>query len=85
MSLLAYDTLIQVEQIQINLLRQMPPWRKLALVGEMTRTVRELALSGLRQRHPDDTPAQLRRRLTDLLLGADLAARVYGSVEENVC
>jgi hypothetical protein len=56
----------------------MPPWRKMALVGEMSRTVRTLALAGLRQRHPDDTSAQRQRRLADLLLGPDLAAKVYG-------
>ena len=85
MSLLAQDTPAQVEQVQIELLRRMPPWRKLALVGELTRTVRELALSGLRQRHPNDTPAQLRRRLADLILGSDLAARAYGAAEHDVC
>jgi hypothetical protein len=43
----------------------MPAWHKLALVSEMDRAVRDLTLAGLRQRHPDDTPAQ--RRLADLL------------------
>lgn len=40
--------------------------------------VRTLALSGLRARHPEATPQELRRRLADLLLGPDLAAQVYG-------
>ena len=56
----------------------MQAWRKLQLAAEMGRAVRTLALAGLRQRHPDDTPAQRRRRLADLLLGDELAARVYG-------
>ena len=51
------------------------------LVGDMNETVRALALAGLRQRHPDDTPAQRRRRLADLLLGPELAARVYGPLQ----
>jgi hypothetical protein len=79
---LSADTSPQIEQIQIDGLRQMPVWRKLALVGEMNRTVRELALAGLRQRHPQDTPAQRQRRLADLLLGPELAARVYGPAPE---
>jgi hypothetical protein len=45
-----------------------------------------LALAGLRQRYPGDTPAQRRRRLADLLLGPELAARAYGSPpEEDRC
>lgn len=85
MSLLVQDTPAQVEQVQIDLMRQMPPWRKLALVGELTRTVRQLALTGLRQRHPNDAPAQLRRCLSDLVLGADPAARAYGAPEPDAC
>ena len=56
--------------------------RELALAGlrhrQLTMTVRELALAGLRHRHPYDTPEQHRRRLADLLLGPELAARIYG-------
>ena len=42
-----------------------------------------MALAGLRQRHPDDTPAQQQRRLADLLLGLDLAARAFGPMQEE--
>lgn len=69
--------------MQIGQLRQMHPWRKIALMAEMSQTVRTLAMAGLRQRHPDDTPAQRRRRLADLLLGPELAARVYGPLPEQ--
>ncbi|MGD1994834.1 MAG: hypothetical protein PVI59_16700 [Anaerolineae bacterium] len=44
---------------------------------QMGQAVRALALAGLRQRHPEDIPAQ-RRRLADLTLGPELASRVYG-------
>jgi hypothetical protein len=80
---LSPDTSPYIEQMQIERLRQMPAWRKLALVGEMNRAVRDLALAGLRQRHPYETPAQRQRRLADLLLGSELAARVYGPVLEE--
>jgi len=53
------------------------------LMAGMSQTVRTLALAGLRQRHPDDTPAQRRRRLADLLLGPELAACVYGPLPED--
>jgi hypothetical protein len=77
------DTHPDMERLQVERLRQMPTWRKMALMAEMTESVRTLALAGLRQRYPTDTPAERRRRLADLLLGPDLAARAYGpSLEE---
>jgi hypothetical protein len=78
MSTLFPDTHPEAERVQIELLRQAPAWRKLEMVGQLNQTVRTLALSGLRQRHPEATPQELRRRLADLLLGPNLAAQVYG-------
>ena len=72
------DTRPEAEAVLIGLLRQAPPWRKLIMVGQLNQAVRTLALSGLRTRHPEATPQELRRRLADLLLGPDLAAQVYG-------
>ena len=72
------DTRPEAEAVLIRLLRQAPPWRKLIMVGQLNQAVRTLALSGLRTRHPEATPQELRRRLADLLLGPDLAAQVYG-------
>jgi hypothetical protein len=77
------DTSPAAERLQIELMRQAPTWRKAYLVGQMTESVRLLALSGLRQRYPQDSPAQLHRRLADLVLGAELAACVYGPFSEE--
>ena len=74
------DTSPDAERVQIELMRRAPAWRKLELVGQMNETVRLLALSGLRQCYPQATPEELRRRLADLWLGAELAARVYGQL-----
>ncbi len=82
MSTLFPDTHPEAEAVLINLLRQAPPWRKLHMVGQLNQTVRTLALSGLRQRHPEATLQELHRRLADLLLGPDLAARAYGPLED---
>lgn len=82
MAPLSPDTHPEIERIQVELLRRMPPWRKLERVADMTEAVRTLALAGLRQRHPDDTPGQRRRRLADLLLDPELAERVYGPMQE---
>ncbi len=81
MSRLFADTHPQMESLQIQLLRQAPPWRKLEMVWQMNAAVQDLALSGLMRRYPEDSPTKLRRRLAGLLLGEELATRVYGSLE----
>ena len=78
MAILSLDTDPTIEKLQIEGLRRMPPWRKVALVSDMNRAVRCLALAGLRQRYPEDSPAQRQRRLADLILGPELAARAFG-------
>ena len=61
-----------------ELARQAPAWRKVELIGEMRRMACELALSGLRERHPGAPAKELRRRLAEILLGPELALRAYG-------
>lgn len=77
------DTAPEIEAIQLNYLRRIPAHRKLAQVSQMTRAVWVLALAGLQQRYPHDTPAQRRRRLADLLLEPSLAQHLYGPLPEE--
>jgi hypothetical protein len=83
MTTLSPDTSPEAERVQLEMMRRAPSWRKLQLVGELNRTVCTLALSGLRQDYPDATEEELRRRLADLWLGPELAARVYGPLAEK--
>ena len=83
MPTLSFDTQPQAEAVQIALLRRAPAWRKLELVGQLNAALRTLLLSGLRQRHPQATPGELRRLLADLVLGPELAARVYGTQDTD--
>jgi hypothetical protein len=82
MKTLSPDTPPEIERLQIERLRQMSPWRKMTLMADMCQAVQTLALAGLRQRYPADTPAQRQRRLADLQLGPELARRVYGPRSE---
>lgn len=72
------DTTRDAEQLQIKLLRQAPSWRKFEMVAQLNQTVRLLMREGLRQRFPNASDVETQRRLADLLLGPELAARVYG-------
>lgn len=83
MSKLFPDTSKEAERVYIGLLRGASPRRKLEMVAEMNETVEMLAMSGLRKRHPDAGEEELRRRMADILLGKELAAKVYGPLEEE--
>ena len=78
MSVLSSDTHPKMEQMQIEVIRRMPSWKKIAVMEGLNETVRALAMTGIKQRHPNATPAQVRRMLADLILGAELARKVYG-------
>jgi len=77
------DTDPEMEALQIRLLRQAPPWRKMEMLAAMNAAARSLALAGLRRRHPQAGQPELRRRLASLLLGEELAAKVYGGLEHG--
>lgn len=72
------DTTREAEAVLVRLWRETPGWRKWEMMAQLNRATRELALAGLRRRHPDAAPEELRRRLADVLLGPALAAQVYG-------
>ncbi len=84
MSAFYSDTDPKMEALQIRLLRATPAWRKLEMLAQLNASARLLALSGLRRRHPKAGEKELRRRLADLLLGEELARKVYGEIEEAV-
>jgi hypothetical protein len=83
MQTLAEDTCPEAERVLIELLRGASPARKLAMVLNANRTGRALALAGLRDRHPREATARLQRRLADLWLGPELAAKAYGPLPDN--
>jgi len=77
MSVLSADTHPKMEQLQIELIRRMPSWKKISIVDGLNETVKTLAISGIKQRHPNATQKQIHRMLADLMLGAELAQKVY--------
>lgn len=81
MSALYTDTHPKMEALQIELWRQASPTRKMQMVAQLNASVRMLALAGLRSRFPNSSESDLRRRLADLLLGEELARKVYGELK----
>lgn len=81
MASLYSDTHPKIEELQIEFIRRMPAWKKISIVSDLNETVRTLAISGIKQRHPNATPNQILRILAELMLGAELAQKVYGNAK----
>ena len=72
------DTSLEAEAIQSDLLRRAPTWRCLRAAAEMSETVIRLSRLGVARRHPDSSPAEIRRLTAEAILGRELASKVYG-------
>ena len=71
------------EQLLLQRLRDATPTQKMEMVESANRTARMLAMADLRERFPQESEARLRRRLADLLLGPELAAKAYGPFPDD--
>ena len=78
MTALYSDTHPKMEALQIQLWRQASPTRKMNMLAQLNKSARLLALTGLRSRYPQISEAELRFKLAVLLLGEELAQKVYG-------
>lgn len=78
MTALYSDTHLKMEALQIQLWRQASPIRKMNMLAQLNSSARMLALTGLHSQYPQASEAELRRKLAGLLLGEDLARKVYG-------
>ena len=63
--------------MQIELIRKMPSWKKFAIIDDLNETVMAFAKSGIKQRNPGASAEQVQRMLADIMLGPELASRVY--------
>lgn len=77
------DTDPKMEALQVELLRSATSWQKMAMLSALNASARRLAMVGLRQRFPNASEGELRRRLADLLLGSTLAQKVYGELDDD--
>ena len=82
MSVLYSDTHPKMETLQIQLWRQASPTRKMHMLAQLNAAAQMLALAGLQSRYPQASKTELRRRLADLLLGEELARKVYGEIND---
>ncbi|NQT26580.1 hypothetical protein HQ585_14595 [candidate division KSB1 bacterium] len=81
MSAIFSDTHPEMEALQIRLWRQASPTRKMHMLAQLNASARMLALTGLRSQYPHASETELRRRLAGLLLGDEIACKVYGETD----
>ena len=78
MSAPASDTHPVAESVQIEILRSMSAAERFRMLNDLIDCGRILSMACLRDRFPQAGPEELRRRLATLLLGSELATKVYG-------
>jgi hypothetical protein len=78
------DTTPEAACVQFEIYRRMPPARRLELACRMSDSVRAVAADGVRQRHPDYAPDQVRLAVIRLTLGDELFRKVYPRVDVDV-
>lgn len=83
MTQLFSDTHPKMEALQIQLWRQATPTRKMDMLAQLNRAARMLAMTGLRSQFPQLGEDELRLKLAGLLLGDEIAQKVYGAHGES--
>lgn len=74
------DTTPDAERIVIERLQAMTPAERLGVAIGMSRAVRELALAGIRKRHPGASDREILMRLAIVLHGPELAVAAYPEI-----
>lgn len=73
------DTSPEARRVQYALYRRMSSVRKFQLIFDTYEMGRQLAMAGLRMRHPDANKEELWRLWAQQHLGRDLFEKVYGT------
>ena len=77
------DTPPEVLRVQYELCRRVPIGRKLELTFGMYDSGSQLAIAGLRMRHPDASEEELQRLWALQHLGRELFEQVYGGLQRE--
>lgn len=79
---LSADTTEDAEKRFFELLQKKTPAERLQMVSRMNATARTLAMSGLRERYPDESELLLKHRLAEMLYGAEVAEEIFEKLKE---
>lgn len=79
--MLPRDTHPDAHQLQLRLYRAMSPARRVALAAQCSADIRSIACSGIRQRYPEYSDADVFRELNALLFGPVARCPTRGGVQ----
>ena len=77
---LSADTPPEIERLQVEGWRRMSTAEKAAVVSGLAQAARDMALAGVRHRHPGASPREQFLRLAIVTLGRDLALKAYPEI-----
>jgi hypothetical protein len=72
------DTDPTAERVLVEVLRQAPVWKRIALASNLIETARALALADIRAQFPAASEEELRRRLALRILTPEEVKAAYG-------
>lgn len=75
---LSPDTTAEAQAMHYEMMRRLPAPKRLALAFELTEALRKLILANLRQRFPQASDEDIRRRFIARVLPRADVIRVYG-------
>jgi hypothetical protein len=71
------DTTLDAHEAQLRCYRRMSGSEKVALAAQLSEDVRDIAMAGIRARHPEYSDREVWYALMRLLLGDDLFVRAW--------
>ena len=77
------DTSFDAERFLVRRYRVMSPADKVHIFRQLSQTAQELALAGLRRRHPEASPRELQLRLAAMRLDEQTVRAVFGWPESK--
>lgn len=75
---LSPDTSLAAESVLIEHYRGLEVHERIAIAMDLTRMADEIALEGIRERHPDATEREQKLRLAALKYGRELVLKAFG-------
>jgi aminoglycoside phosphotransferase len=81
LTLLPADTTLEAARVQYMAYRRMPAGQRSQYAFDLSESLRQTALAGVRMRHPEYSDEQARLAIIRLTLGDRLFREVYAGVE----
>jgi hypothetical protein len=77
------DTTAEQQDRYYAMLSRLSPETRAKMTFDLSRLIRQLALSGIRLRHPSASDEELKVRLAVRLYGREIAKRLFGVIPRD--